>query len=123
MIRHISFPSIEQFRSVVASVNRHYNYIGQDENNKPIYDMTLPKPCLTFTGTIKLHGTNASISYNSDDGLWVQSRENIITPQSDNAGFAMHVEKHKTSFRELIAQVVATHNVDIKENTISIYGE
>lgn len=76
----IKFPSIEQFRTVVSNVNRRYNFVGLDENGEAIYDPNLPKPVLTFKGTIKLHGTNAGVSYNSQDDLWAQSRENIITP-------------------------------------------
>lgn len=56
-MRHfVKFPSIEQFRSVVASVNRKYNFVGLDENGDPIYDNTKPKPVLSFRGTVKLHG-------------------------------------------------------------------
>jgi len=83
MKKHISFPSIEQFRHVVASVNRQANYVGADVNGDAIYDPNLPKPVLTFKGTVKLHGTNAGVCYNNEDGFWIQSRENIITPTSE----------------------------------------
>ncbi len=79
-MKHISFPSIEQFRNVVGSVNRQYNFVGLDENGEAIYDSSLPKPVLTFKGTVKLHGTNAGVCFNDVDGMWYQSRENIITP-------------------------------------------
>jgi len=78
--KHIKFPSIEQFRTVVSNVNRHFNFVGLDENGDAIYDPTLPKPVITFKGTVKLHGTNAGVSFNNIGGLWAQSRENIITP-------------------------------------------
>jgi hypothetical protein len=32
MKKHISFPSIEQFRNVIGSINRQYNFVGLDEN-------------------------------------------------------------------------------------------
>jgi len=78
--RLIKFPSIEQFRTVVSNVNRRYNFTGLDENGEAIYDPSLPKPVLTFKGTVKLHGTNAAVSFNAPSGMWAQSRENIITP-------------------------------------------
>ena len=61
--------------------------------------------------------------YNEVDGLWAQSRENIITPQSDNAGSAFFVESNKEAFIELFNQVKEKHNLDLTTNTISIYGE
>ncbi len=75
----IKYPSIEQFRTVVSNVNRRYNFVGLDENGEAIYDPLLSKPILTFKGTVKLHGTNASVSFNAPSGMWAQSRENIIT--------------------------------------------
>ena len=78
--RCIKYPSIEQFRTVVSNINRHFNFVGLDENGEAIYDHALPKPKLKFKGTIKLHGTNSGVSYNVMDGLWAQSRENVITP-------------------------------------------
>lgn len=121
--KHISFPSIEQFRNVVATVNRHYNFIGLDETGEAIYDLNKPKPKLVFTGTVKLHGTNFGVCYNAIDGIWAQSRENIITPQSDNAGSAFFVETNKAVFLDLFNQVIQKYNIDPNENTISIYSE
>ena len=119
----IKFPSIEQFRNVVATINRNFNYLGLDVNGEAIYDQSLPKPTITFKGTVKLHGTNAGVSYNNEAGVWAQSRENIITSQKDNAGFAFFVESKDTEFRELF-DIIATHNnIDCDTNTITIYGE
>lgn len=123
MKKHISYPSIEQFRNIIATVNREYNFVGLDENGDAIYDASRPKPVLTFKGTIKLHGTNFGVSYNEIEGMWAQSRENIITPQSDNAGSAFFVESNQDAFLELFKQVKEKHNLDLTQNTISIYGE
>ena len=121
MKKLIKFPSIEQFRSVVATVLRQYNFAGLDENGEAIYDTT--RPTLTFKGTVKLHGTNAAVSGNLSDGIWAQSRENIITVEKDNAGFAFFVEANKELFTELIATVFTNNNIDMLENTVTIYGE
>lgn len=123
MKKMVKFPSIEQFRSVVATVLRQYNFAGLDENGDAIYDTTRPKPTLTFKGTVKLHGTNAAVSGNLSDGIWAQSRENIITPEKDNAGFAFFVESNKELFTELIASVFTKNEIDMLENTVTIYGE
>ena len=123
MKKMIKFPSIDQFRTVVSNVNRHFNFVGLDENGEAIYDPTLPKPTLKFKGTVKLHGTNAGVSYNEIEGLWAQSRENIITPEHDNAGFAFFAHTHETEFLRMFFDVAAKEDIDLHKNTISIYGE
>ena len=119
----ISFPEIEQFRNVVFSVNRRYNYTGDDEMGEPIYDESRPKPVLKFVGTTKLHGTNFGICYNEIDGIWAQSRENIITPLKDNAGAAFFVEANKDVFMELFNEVIDKYSIDTKTHTIALYAE
>lgn len=123
MKKIIKFPSIDQFRTVVSNVNRHFNFVGLDDNGEAIYDPTLLKPTLKFKGTVKLHGTNAGVSYNSESGLWAQSRENIITPQHDNAGFAFFAHTHETEFLKMFFDVATKEDIDLHKNTISIYGE
>lgn len=123
MKRHISFPSIEQFRNIIANVNREYNFVGLDEQGEAIYDLDRPKPVLTFKGTVKLHGTNLGVCYNLKEGIWVQSRESIITLEKDNAGATFFVEANRQFFIDLVALVVLNNNLDIEENTVSIYGE
>jgi hypothetical protein len=122
-MKMIKFPSIEQFKNIVADINRNYNFVGLDENGDAIYDPSRPKPVLTFKGTIKLHGTNAGVSFNMLEGMWAQSRENIITPEKDNAGFAFFVEANRGAFQNLFYDVITTHKINTSENTISIYGE
>lgn len=123
MKKHISFPSIEQFRNVVGTVNRQYNFVGLDENGEAIYDSTLPKPVITFKGTVKLHGTNAGVCFNDLDGMWYQSRENIITPEKDNAGFAFFAYANKEQFASMFAKIAERSNIDTTKNTISIFFE
>ena len=119
----IKFPSIEQFRTVVSNINRCYNFTGLDENGDAIYDHSLPKPTLTFKGTVKLHGSNAGVSFNTENGLWAQSRENIITTEKDNAGFAFFVESNKEVFNGLMSHISEREGLDTNNNTISVYGE
>jgi hypothetical protein len=123
MKKMIKFPSIEQFRSTVSNIKRRYNFVGLDDNGEAVYDHTLPKPKLVFKGTVKLHGTNAAICYNGVSGFWAQSRENIITPEKDNAGFAFFAESKKDVLINLVNMVAKRESVDLLNNTITIYGE
>src|SRR5580765_1340481 len=118
MKKMIKWPPIEQFRTVATNVNRHYNFVGLDENGDAIYDHSKPKPKLTFKGTVKLHGTNAGVCYNLASGMWAQSRENIITPEHDNAGFAFFAGANEEAFIKLCTLVAVTNDIDLRENTI-----
>lgn len=123
MKRHIQFPSIEQYRNVVFDVKHRATYTGKDVDGNATYDDTIIKPILTFTGTVKLHGTNASVAYTESAGLWVQSKETIITPESDNAGFARFANENKDAFIELCKLVADKNNISLDDNAVAIYGE
>jgi hypothetical protein len=128
MKKLIKMPSIEQFRNVVANVDRQHNFVGLDENGDAIYDQTKPKPVLTFKGSVKLHGTNASVAFHhgyEKDGseYWVQSKEKIITPENDNLGFAFFVETKKEAFKKFATQINSVNLFDVRDNTVTIYGE
>lgn len=66
MKKHISYPKIQQFRNIVANINREISFTGLDEEGNAVYDPSIKKPTLTFKGTVKLHGTNASVCFNSE---------------------------------------------------------
>lgn len=90
------FPSIEQFRNIITNVRQHCN-----KHEKPL-------PKLTFKGTVKVHGTNAGVGYDPQTGkLWCQSRERIITPFDDNAGFAKFVNENQWYFQRFLQQFAA----------------
>jgi hypothetical protein len=123
MKKHISYPKIAQFRNVVSNINREITFTGLDEDGNAIYDPSIKKPTLTFKGTVKLHGTNASVCFNSENGFWIQSRQNIITVENDNAGFAFFAESHKIELCSLLDELINKHQIDTKIYTVSIYGE
>lgn len=81
------FPSLNQYRHVIKEIRSRHDYKGKDESGNVIIQHTNPYPTLTFKGTIKLHGTNAGI-VKYKDRIEMQSRERVITPVSDNMGFA-----------------------------------
>jgi hypothetical protein len=118
MTKHVSFPSIEQFRNVIRTVQDRARY----------HNVSLPT--ITFTGTVKLHGTNAAVcSYvNPKSEIWCQSRSNIITQQSDNAGFAAYVKANKDVFETMIVGVreyfeIFANSTLNNTDVISVFGE
>jgi hypothetical protein len=116
------YDSIEHFRHLVASVTRHARFAGLDhKTGTPVYDDSRQLPKLTFRGTVKLHGTNAGIVQKSTEGsLQFQSRNNAITPQSDNAGFATEMNR---STAKLLAIFDRLRKTTRHLGVIAIYGE
>lgn len=92
-MKHYSFPSIEQFNNVIRNVKKSFDYKGKYENGEPIYNHDKDYPTLKFKGTVKLHGTNAGIVFPTDNpkDMYCQSRERLIQPTNDNAGFACYI--------------------------------
>lgn len=123
MKKQISYPSIEQFRNICSGINKRVCFDGFDAEGNAIINPLAPKPILIFKGTVKLHGTNAGVSYNCGDGIWAQSRENIITIEKDNAGFAFFMHANKHIFLNLIEQLSDENDINLAEYTITIFGE
>jgi len=92
------YPSIEQFRNVIRTVKSIHDYKGVDEDGKAIYQHTENYPTLKFQGTVKLHGTNASIVKYSDGRLEFQSRERVLSLEQDNSNFMSEMMKIDLSF-------------------------
>lgn len=117
MKTHIMFPSIEQFRTTVKKVSDRAG-IAQ-----------IPRPTINFTGTVKLHGTNAAVSCSllNTKHCWAQSRSNVITPDDDNAGFAAFVEREQSTFDALLAIAAQKHLASVDtvsdQAILSIFGE
>lgn len=113
MHQHISFPSIGQFKNAIQQIQQSAKYHG------------VPAPKVTFQGTVKLHGTNAAVCRKVGGGvddIYFQSRERIITPGDDNAGFAAWGDTNLqllNSMFDYIESTVATASGEI----IQVYGE
>ena len=104
-------------------MKKHYQYVGQDNDNNSIYDESKHLPIMIVNATEKIHGTNASVCYNNIDGFWVQSRKNIITIEKDNAGCAFSAMRNKKSWMSIIKELAGIHDIDLSKNTITIYFE
>ena len=87
----IKFLKIRQFRDLIRTVRERHDFKGLDADENPIFEHTSEYPKLSFTGTVKIHGTNASIVINDD--IQFQSRNRVITINSDNKGFAAFADK------------------------------
>lgn len=119
----IKYPSTGQFRNVVKSVLERNSFAGLDEDGKAIYDPSVKKPVLTAKGTVKLHGTNAGVSYSNTHGMWAQSKEQIITIESDNAGFAFFAHANEDFFVKSLKEFAEANGIDLDTNSITVYGE
>lgn len=105
MSNFIKFPSIEQFRNIVREVRQTAAHHGIEE------------PELTFMGSVKLHGTNAGIGYDPEtDTIWAQSRNNVITPEKDNAGFAQFVYDNEDALKNVLSHYAMGE-------TLIVFGE
>lgn len=61
----------------------------------------IPRLNRTVIVTEKLDGTNACVVVGEDGAVTAQSRSRIITPESDNFGFAAWVRDHADELRQL----------------------
>ncbi len=108
--------SIGKFTDVIDTVKWKTFYIGDDDEGNLLYDETKKLPTLTFKGTTKIHGSFAGIKWDGEN-IIAMSKESVITPQKDNAGFAMMVEGEKEFWKEMLIGIEG----DFQE--ISIMGE
>lgn len=93
------YHSIEQFRNCIKEVQRLYK-------DKPL-------PTLTFTGSVKLHGTNAGVELPANIP---QSRNQVLTENNDSYGFyTFHKERKK-----IFQQIYDSLGLDLP---VVIYGE
>lgn len=121
----IKFPSIEQFRNVVAAVNRKSTFAGLDEHGDPIYESNRKKPTLKFLGSVKLHGSNAGVSLYKGK-VQSQSRNNgfdLETQQDSHMGFTQFVIEREDLFRNLLVQGLIAANVASSDLAVTIFGE
>lgn len=119
----ISFPSIEQMRTTIKDLTSKEQFIGVDSEGKAQFDKNKKLSTLTFSGTVKLHGSNAGIVF-TDNDMWAQSRKNIITPEKDNAGFATWVYKERVLLKSLgdaLYEGFVTNGLD--PEYVAVYGE
>tara|TARA_R110000772_G_scaffold20466_2_gene56795 strand:- start:88947 stop:90002 length:1056 start_codon:yes stop_codon:yes gene_type:complete len=124
-IKCIKFPKIEQFRNIVSTLIRQSTFVELDEHGDAVYDSTKVKPTLMFKGSVKLHGTNAGVSYNDKFGLWAQSRNTAFTLDKHDScmGFTFFVNSHRELFESFMRDLSERNNIDTSKFCITIFGE
>ncbi len=119
-----SFPSIEQFRTVVKNVRHHHSYYPNgDRVIAPVF------PVRKYIGTVKLHGTNAGIYFHHDE-IKYMARNHWIDTSNDNMWFANfmsqfeHGEKYSHTIRDLVAQLnMRGYHMETAAAPTIFYGE
>lgn len=71
-----------------------------------------------YRAKTKLHGTNAAIRVTAN-GVFPQSRSQIISVEKDNAGFAIWLKSREQYFENLISDIKSLD----EEIEVTIYGE
>lgn len=119
----IKFPSIDQFRSAIKNIKTQMTYDGVDEEGKSKFKHIYDFPTLKFYGTVKLHGTNSAFRQDAyGHEILFQSRERVITPLDDNAGFATYYYAQKESLIVYMNSIRTIFDIADDEPLI-IYGE
>ena len=118
------YHKIKQYRDIVRDITFKSNFKGHDENGDPIFEES-PKPTITFTGTVKLHGTNAGITFTPSKGVVAQKRSSLLDPEQYNAHFEFNRFVQITKAEEIFQIMKGLHNVfcDNEEDQITLYGE
>lgn len=86
---------IVSFRELVTRVNRRADYLGVEP------------PTIAFLGRVKLHGTNGGVTLLPGNKIRAQSRERVLSLQSDNAGFAAFCVIHEEHLLDVMKQMEA----------------
>lgn len=92
---------------------------------------------VTYRGKIKLHGTNAGVSFEAGDGWFAtQGRKRLLRPGQDQDGFSAWVHEHEAFWRALQARCEPMNEQLAREQglpyerhgerekeTVRVYGE
>jgi len=117
------YHKIPQFRDVVRAVTHKAHFVGLDEDNQPIYDTTRDKPILTFTGTVKLHGTNAMLVYTPESGVVGGKRSSLLPMKnpSEHFGFTQFIMENKDYLEKKMNELWNKYCVEGEQ--LTVFGE
>jgi hypothetical protein len=116
---------IPQYRSIIQSIQMNHDFVGKDDLDNPIYKHTSDYPTIEFKGTIKIHGTNAQISYKKGLPIQVGKRSSLIEQDrlGGHFGFNQFVQvDHQQEFIDWFKVLDEKYNLSDDEQLI-IYGE
>jgi hypothetical protein len=86
-----------------------------------VIDSSIPLPTVRAKATVKLHGTNLGVVSDGVD-IWWQSRNNVITQQSDNAGSAAFCDARKEQLKAITSLIRSRNELD-DDALVCVYGE
>src|SRR3972149_1819414 len=88
------------------------------------YDLSVQKNHNFFANGICVHNTHGAYVESPTGECWFQSRENIITPEKDNAGFAMFGHANLGIFHAIAENVACQFDPSgMIDEDIAIFGE
>ncbi len=117
-MKHITMSKIGKFTDTIQDIKRRVYYVDTLENGDIVLDETRKLPEVTYSCTVKTHGTFAGIVYDGQD-IQAESKGNLITTKDDNAGFAEFVEYNKDYFKLCMSELCVEN--DLEE--VAIMGE
>lgn len=110
------FTSIESFTHLVRKAKSYATYL-----NIPVQAL----PPMEYRGTVKLDGTNASVSVAVNGNILAHSRTQTLTPENRNMGwytFAIE-EVQPIVWQELAKLILLENGITEQTETVTIYGE
>lgn len=84
------FQEIDQFRHALRNVQHKAQFVGLDAAGEHIMNRLAIMPKLRYESTVKIHGCCSSVRIEGDKTT-PQSRNNELTVENDNYGFAARV--------------------------------
>lgn len=73
-----TYHSTGQFRNVVKNIQQQAKFSGFDEEGNVVLNELDIAPTIEYIGTVKLHGTNASIVLHEDGVISFHSKNNLL---------------------------------------------
>ena len=122
----IKYPKIDNVKTIITRVRKSQKmkFAGLDEDNNPTFEAP-NYPTLEFEGTVKMHGTHASVIVWNDGETVIQSRNRIIDEFNDNAGFANYIKSElgEKYFHKLVHDHELFHGASTNHYAFMFDGE
>ena len=97
--------------------------IEEIEKQDEYWDLEIEDNHNFYINNILVHNSNGSVCYSHPDGMWIQSRKNIITAEKDNAGCAFAQMANEDEWMEIINSLADEHGINLMKYIITVYFE
>jgi hypothetical protein len=112
----VAWPEINKFSTMLAEA-KGLSEIADAADAEETRQILQRPTGIAYRGKIKLHGTNAGVSF-TDEGVFAQSRTRVLIG-CDNEGFAKWVEEQASYFKVHVAAL----RQKLSAHTFVVYGE